>query len=613
MGPPLERDDEVRTGERRGVGEGREQHRGAASGSVGVPEQAPVIGIVEKLACVSRCGRIGPRHERNRAALAQAAAEAARRNADLVRSGDEVGDLVRSIGGELEVEDVAAGTAGQHVGASAAQQDVVAGAAIEAVVAVAARQHVVVIAARDEVVAGLAAQIVEAVAARQLVIAIPAKGIVAAGLAEQLVVALVARKAVVAIAAVDDVVVVAAVQIVQAVAAVDDIGAGLAEDGILAAERIDGVAADRSDQRVVARGAGDRLARRHRSVGIVAGNEIGVGEVAGIGVLEDDQSLPGRAIGDAVLVPLEQGIVAALLQPEEARSERVGASVPAREQAQQRPVVALEPEHVAVGAGAGREVGDNDRRGPLVRMGELDRIAAEAGGDRAREVAIIMLDRIVAVAAVDRLGPVRGAGNDLVVAEAADKAVDPDRVGQEIVAVAAVEAVVALAARQEVVVIAAGEDVVAGLAAQIVEAVAARQLVIAILAEEDVVAGLARQLVVALAARQDVVAGAAQDDVVAGLAVQEVEAVAAIDVIGAGPAEDVVIAAERIDRVVADRAGQRLAGVGAGDRLARRRGSVGGVAGDEIGVGEGAGIGVLEDDERVPGRAIGGAVPVPLE
>ena len=66
-----------------------------------------------------------------------------------------------------------------------------------------------------------------------------------------------------------------------------------------------------------------------------------------------------------------------------------------------------------------------------------------------------MDDRVVAVAAVDRLGSVGGAGSDLVVAEAADKAVDPDEVGQDIIAVAAVERVVALAARQEVVVIAA--------------------------------------------------------------------------------------------------------------------------------------------------------------
>ena len=41
---------------------------------------------------------------------------------------------------------------------------------------------------------------------------------------------------------------------------------------------------------------------------------------------------------------------------------------------EQRPVVALEPEHVA--AGAGREVGDDDRRRADVRMDELDRVAA---------------------------------------------------------------------------------------------------------------------------------------------------------------------------------------------------------------------------------------------
>ena len=172
-------------------------------------------------------------------------------------------------------------------------------------------------------------------------------------------------------------------QEVEAVAAVDEVGAGEAEDGVVAAERVDRVVADRAGQRLVVGGAGDRLARRRGSVGIVAGHEVGVGEVAGIGVLEDDQRLPVRAAGGAVLVPLQQGVGAALLQPQEARAERVGAAVPAREQAQQRPVVAREPEHVA--AGAGREVGDDDRRRPDVGMGQLDRVAAGAGGDRARE------------------------------------------------------------------------------------------------------------------------------------------------------------------------------------------------------------------------------------
>jgi hypothetical protein len=74
-------------------------------------------------------------------------------------------------------------------------------------------------------------------------------------------------------------------------------------------------------ERVAVGGAGDRLAPAgRRSVGIVAGVEVGFGEVAGRGVLEDHERLPARAAGSAVLVPLQHGVGAVLLQPQEARA-----------------------------------------------------------------------------------------------------------------------------------------------------------------------------------------------------------------------------------------------------------------------------------------------------
>ena len=67
---------------------------------------------------------------------------------DQVAAADEVGNLVRSLGGGLIVEDVGARTAGQHVGIGAANQEIVAVTTVEAVNARAAVQRVVVIAAR---------------------------------------------------------------------------------------------------------------------------------------------------------------------------------------------------------------------------------------------------------------------------------------------------------------------------------------------------------------------------------------------------------------------------------------------------------------------------------
>ncbi len=252
-------------------------------------------------------------------------------------------DRLRPVGG-VGNDKVVAEAAGQHVGAKAPRQIIIAVAGGEDVVAVGAIETVIASAARQQVVAMLA------------------KVDVIAGLPGQLVVAVAAPQEVVVIAAVDDVVVGLAVQLVVAVAAIDQIGAGQAKDRIIAAERIDGVGPNRAGQRIAVIGAGNRLACRCGPVGMVGRLEVGIGEVDGIGVLENDQRLPVRAAGAAVLVPLEQGVGAALLQPQEARAERVGAAVPAGEQAQKRPVIAREPEHVA--AGAGREVGDDDRRRP---------------------------------------------------------------------------------------------------------------------------------------------------------------------------------------------------------------------------------------------------------
>ena len=46
----LKDDDEVRSRERRGIAERRDQDRIAGAGAVGVPEQVAVIGVVEELA-----------------------------------------------------------------------------------------------------------------------------------------------------------------------------------------------------------------------------------------------------------------------------------------------------------------------------------------------------------------------------------------------------------------------------------------------------------------------------------------------------------------------------------------------------------------------------------
>jgi hypothetical protein len=123
----------------------------------------------------------------------------------------------------------------------------------------------------------------------------------------------------------------------KAVAAIDRVAAGQAEDAssppsaLIVSPPIVPVSVSSSAVPVIVSPAGAD------PPGIVAGHEIGVGEVADIGVLEDDERLPVRAAGRRRPGPIRARCRRRLLQPQEARAERVGAAVPAREQAEQRP------------------------------------------------------------------------------------------------------------------------------------------------------------------------------------------------------------------------------------------------------------------------------------
>ena len=170
----------------------------------------------------------------------------------------------------------------------------------------------------------------------------------------------------------------------------------------------------------------------------------------------------------------------------------------------------------------------------------------------------------------------------------------PSHAGQEIVAVAAVERVVAVAAVEAVV------------------AVPARQLVVAAVAEEDVVAGLAGQLVVAVAA--DMKSSSLPPSMTSSPASPFSWSKPSPPLMMSAPARPLTMSSPPSALIVSSPIVpvSDVAVIGAGDRLARRRGAVGMIAGREIGVGEVVGIGVLEDDESLPVRAAVGAVLVPL-
>jgi hypothetical protein len=128
-------------------------------------------------------------------------------------------------------------------------------------------------------------------------------------------------------------------------------------------------------------------AGRRGSVGRIARAEIRVGEGAGAGVLEDERASPSSIRRRCRPGPIGAGCRRRFAAAEGSPSRTDWSCRPSRKQAQQRPVIALEQERVA--AGAGREVGDGDRRRPDIGMVELDRVAAAAGGDGAREVSIV--------------------------------------------------------------------------------------------------------------------------------------------------------------------------------------------------------------------------------
>ena len=365
---------------------------------------------------------------------------------------------------------------------------------------------------------------------------------------------------------------------VAAGAAVDDDPGPVAGDGdgVVAAHSLDRVGLASAREAVGPFGADERDQARLVAVEIIGR------QASRHHVREGDQGLVAAVV--AVAVGLQQGVGAALGEPQVPGRKGIADAVPGIELAAQQRAVELEP----VAEAAALEVGEAYRPRPQAReivIADDDAVGAGAEGDREIGVDQGQVERVGALAGVDDRGET-AIDVDVVGAGAPD---DGQMVGATICRAEEIETVVAVAAVEQQ---GARRRVGQAVDGQIVAAALAEQLVVAaIILGQHVRAGAAEDLVVAELPVQSVVIVAAMDDVVAGAAVDLVAAEAAIDRVGAAGAEQVIVSI---------RAGKDQAGGG---------GAVGGEA--DIGRGEAGGRHILED--REVDIAIAAAVAVDLQ